>query len=80
MVYVDKSSASNINHSLKLKTTAIVPYTSNPGFVGRADILEKLKDHLGYGRQHERVACQTRAALFGLGGIGYVKPRYLRWK
>ncbi len=50
MVYVDKSSASNINYLLKLKITVIVPYISNPGFVGRVDILEKLKDHLAYGR------------------------------
>jgi hypothetical protein len=50
MVYVKKNSASNINHLLKLKITIIVPYINNPGFVGRADILEKLKDYLGYGR------------------------------
>jgi len=58
--------------SLNLNTTVIVPYTSNPGFVGRENILEELKKHFGYG-EHERRTSQARAALFGLGGIGYTK-------
>ena len=65
--------------SLNLNTTVIVPYTSNPGFVGRSDILEKLKKHFDYG-QHERRISQARAALFGLSGIGYTKTRHLYWK
>lgn len=70
----------NIDHSLKLKTTVIVPFSGSIGFVGRSEILEKLKDHLSHVRQHEGVTYQARAALFGLGGIGYSKSRCLRQK
>ena len=52
--------------------TVIVPFTSNPGFVGRSDTLEKLQTRFSFG-ERERTTSQTRVALFGLGGIGYIR-------
>jgi hypothetical protein len=46
----------------------LVPYTCNPDFVGRSDILEKLKDQLGHRQPQSK--WHLRAALYGLGGIG----------
>ncbi|PTB40369.1 hypothetical protein M441DRAFT_459641 [Trichoderma asperellum CBS 433.97] len=46
-----------------------VPYTSNPDFVGRSEILEILKDQLGHTRQASSTS-QARASLYGLGGTG----------
>ncbi|KAK4233048.1 P-loop containing nucleoside triphosphate hydrolase protein, partial [Achaetomium macrosporum] len=46
----------------------LVPYTPNPDFVGRSDILEKLKDQLGHSQPQSK--WHLRAALYGLGGIG----------
>ncbi|KAK3896357.1 hypothetical protein C8A05DRAFT_20645, partial [Staphylotrichum tortipilum] len=46
----------------------LVPYTCNPDFVGRSDILEKLKDQLSHRQLQTR--WHLRAALYGLGGIG----------
>jgi hypothetical protein len=46
----------------------LVPYTPNRDFVGRSDILEKLKDQLGH--RHLQSKWHLRAALYGLGGIG----------
>ncbi|KAK4119398.1 hypothetical protein N657DRAFT_650215 [Parathielavia appendiculata] len=48
----------------------LVPYTSNPDFVGRSDILELLKSQLGHGQPLTGGASQPRACLHGLGGIG----------
>lgn len=48
----------------------MVPYTSNPDFVGRETILEKLKDRLGPSHGSNNLHSQRRAALFGLGGVG----------
>ncbi|KAF4441973.1 hypothetical protein FACUT_2380 [Fusarium acutatum] len=51
-------------------TYCLVPYTFNPDFVGRSEILDLLKTQLGdlesqsHGRGHQR------AALYGLGGVG----------
>ncbi|MCJ1265678.1 hypothetical protein MMC22_005558 [Lobaria immixta] len=50
--------------------TFLVPRTSNPGFVGRVNILEKLKARLGPMLRPNGATFQARAALFGLGGIG----------
>lgn len=47
----------------------IVPYTSNPGFVGRSEILEQLKIHLGHSQRHGGTA-QLKVSLYGLGGVG----------
>lgn len=47
----------------------IVPYPSNPDFVGRSKILEELKDSLGH-KQGTSGTSQPRVSLFGLGGVG----------
>ncbi|EHK42483.1 hypothetical protein TRIATDRAFT_293811 [Trichoderma atroviride IMI 206040] len=47
----------------------LLPYTSNPNFVGRTEILEKLKDQLVHTQQACRTS-QARASLYGLGGTG----------
>jgi len=60
-------------YQTSLKITVLVPYTSNPGFVDRSDILEKLKKYLGRSLQPNGGTSQARAALFGLGGIGYAR-------
>ncbi|KAK0761662.1 hypothetical protein N5P37_005644, partial [Trichoderma harzianum] len=46
-----------------------VPYTSNPDFVGRSEILKILKDQLGHTQQASSTS-QARASLYGLGGTG----------
>ena len=46
---------------------------SNPDFVGRSDILEDVKSHLGPNLHGRGTTSQARLALFGLGGIGYVQ-------
>ncbi|KAL7916973.1 P-loop containing nucleoside triphosphate hydrolase protein [Trichoderma austrokoningii] len=46
-----------------------VPYTSNPGFAGRSEILKILKEQLGHTQQVSSTS-QARAALYGLGGTG----------
>ncbi|KAK3990428.1 kinesin light chain [Cladorrhinum sp. PSN332] len=61
----------------------IVPYTSNPGFVGRAEILNRLKEELGH-TELETVSkrtSQARAGLYGLGGIGktQIALKYIYW-
>ena len=53
--------------------SVIVPYSSNPDFIGRTEILEKLKVQLGHtdGEHASKRTSQGRAGLYGLGGIGY---------
>ncbi|KAL7796270.1 hypothetical protein V8C43DRAFT_304161 [Trichoderma afarasin] len=46
-----------------------IPYTSNPDFVGRSEILKLLKDQLGHTRRTSSTS-QARASLYGLGGTG----------
>ncbi|KAH7012722.1 LOW QUALITY PROTEIN: P-loop containing nucleoside triphosphate hydrolase protein [Microdochium trichocladiopsis] len=48
----------------------LVPYTWNPDFVGRSDVLEKLKSQLGHGQPQSSGKQHRRVALYGLGGIG----------
>ncbi|KAK3292166.1 uncharacterized protein B0H64DRAFT_364874 [Chaetomium fimeti] len=48
----------------------LVPYTSNPDFVGRSEILERLKSQLGHGQPLAGGTSQPIACLYGLGGIG----------
>ena len=43
----------------------MVPYTNNPHFVGREEILDHLKARLVNDQEH-----QNRVALWELGGIG----------
>ena len=47
----------------------------NPDFIGRSDILEKIKSQLGPNLHESGTTSQARLALFGLGGIGYVHRR-----
>ncbi|KAK4119363.1 TPR-like protein [Parathielavia appendiculata] len=60
-------------------TMFLVPYTCNPDFVGRSDILEKLKDQLGLMQRQSK--WHLRAALYGLGGIGktQIALAYVYW-
>ncbi len=73
MEYVCRQNISkqNILTILKIHTLVVVPYTSNPRFIGRSDTLEKLKNLLGSNLSRSRTGHHARAALFGLGGIGY---------
>ena len=48
----------------------MVPYTSNPDFVGREATLSKLKHRLGPSHGSNQMHVQTRAVLYGLGGVG----------
>jgi hypothetical protein len=54
-----------IAYPLTFLTIVMVPYTNNPHFVGREEILDRLKAQLGDDREH-----QKRVALWGLGGVG----------
>jgi hypothetical protein len=54
-----------IAYSLTFLAIVMVPYTNNPHFVGREEILDQLKARLGDDQEH-----QKRVALWGLGGIG----------
>lgn len=47
----------------------IIPYTKNPDFVGRSDILNWLAGQLKFTRETSGLV-QTRVALYGLGGAG----------
>ncbi|CAI4216051.1 unnamed protein product [Parascedosporium putredinis] len=49
----------------------LVPYPQNQDFVGRAEILEQLRSQLGHGQERPSGKWHLRAALHGLGGIGY---------
>ncbi|KAI6777054.1 hypothetical protein HG530_000999 [Fusarium avenaceum] len=48
----------------------LVPYTYNPDFVGRSEVLELLRDQLGHTTPQSQNKGHSRAALHGLGGIG----------
>lgn len=51
-------------------TYCLVPYTFNPGFVGRSEILDLLKTQLGDLEPQSHARGHRRAALYGLGGVG----------
>ncbi|KAB5511470.1 hypothetical protein GE09DRAFT_1270301, partial [Coniochaeta sp. 2T2.1] len=59
----------------------LVPYTSNPDFVGRTGILGQLKDQLGHGLARAIGISQRRASLYGLGGVGktQIAVAYAYW-
>ncbi|KAH7304614.1 kinesin light chain [Stachybotrys elegans] len=61
-------------------TKFVVPYPSNPNFVGRLDILRLLKDKLGHGQPTHGTSYQ-RVSLFGLGGVGktQIALAYVYW-
>ncbi|KAL5588577.1 hypothetical protein FOBRF1_015105 [Fusarium oxysporum] len=48
----------------------LIPYTINPGFVGRSEILYLLKSQLGDAESQPQSKGHRRAALHGLGGVG----------
>lgn len=56
-----------LNDTKSSKQLDIIPYTRNPDFIGREDILKQLQ----HGLQATDDASQFRMALFGLGGVGY---------
>ncbi|KAK3994438.1 kinesin light chain [Cladorrhinum sp. PSN332] len=60
-----------------------VPYANNPSFVGRSEILDKLKVQLGHadGKDPKECTYQARAGLYGLGGVGktQIALKYLFW-
>ncbi|KAK1765234.1 hypothetical protein QBC33DRAFT_495970 [Phialemonium atrogriseum] len=58
----------------------LVPYPSNPEFVGRSRVLEQLKEQLGPAEVMSRTA-QARVSLYGLGGIGktQIALEYAYW-
>lgn len=52
----------------------MIPYSRNPDFVGRNEVLQQLKDRSkSIGEAHSRVA------LFGLGGVGSLLPLFPFW-
>ena len=53
------------------KSISTIPFSKDPSFVGREDILEQLESELADPRS------QLWASLCGLGGIGYAKDRSL---
>lgn len=59
----------------------LIPYTSNPDFVGRSGIIESLKDQLGHSDAMPRNKAHLRASLCGLGGVGktQVALAYAYW-
>ena len=50
---------------LNMSPAVIVPFSSNPDFVGRKDTLLKLENQLAINGEY-----QPRAAIYGLGGVG----------
>ncbi|KAL4732589.1 hypothetical protein ACLX1H_001607 [Fusarium chlamydosporum] len=51
-------------------THCLIPYSYNPDFVGRAEVLELLKTQLGHLAIEIQSKTHRRAALHGLGGVG----------
>ncbi|KAK1962871.1 hypothetical protein LY78DRAFT_642439 [Colletotrichum sublineola] len=49
-------------------TNFLVPYNQNPDYVGRLEILDTIKETLGYGKSLDMR--HSRLSLFGLGGVG----------
>ncbi|KAK4246934.1 hypothetical protein C7999DRAFT_41647 [Corynascus novoguineensis] len=64
-----------------LNKSVLVPYTSNSDFVGRSEILERLKWQLGHGQPSTCGTLQPRTCLYGLGGIGktQIALAYVFW-
>ncbi|PTB43606.1 hypothetical protein M441DRAFT_56598 [Trichoderma asperellum CBS 433.97] len=48
----------------------LVPYSQNPDFVARSEILHKIKEQFGLSQQQGPVQSRRRVALYGLGGVG----------
>ncbi|KAJ4002988.1 hypothetical protein NW766_012638 [Fusarium irregulare] len=62
-------------------THCILPYSYNPDFVGRSEILEVLKSQLGHTAIESQSKGNRKAALHGLGGVGktQVALAYSHW-
>ncbi|KAL7916947.1 hypothetical protein ACQKWADRAFT_317715 [Trichoderma austrokoningii] len=48
----------------------LVPYSQNPDFVARSDILNNIKEQFGLGQHKGPVQSRRRVSLYGLGGVG----------
>ncbi|KAF5524355.1 hypothetical protein CGCA056_v004492 [Colletotrichum aenigma] len=62
-----------VSHTIEAPPPAfIVPYNENPDFVGRSEILERVKDLFGHSDTYHRPGSKprSRVALHGLGGVG----------
>ncbi|KAB5515379.1 P-loop containing nucleoside triphosphate hydrolase protein, partial [Coniochaeta sp. 2T2.1] len=65
-----EESPPNVLEGSESSSRFLVPYTSNPDFVGRSDVLGLLKDQLGHGHARAIGTSQPRRSLYGLGGVG----------
>ncbi|KAK4232683.1 hypothetical protein C8A03DRAFT_20072, partial [Achaetomium macrosporum] len=61
--------------------TVVVPYAYNPNFVGRREILDRLRSALGHHQPPEGRVWQRKACLYGLSGIGktQIALEYVYW-
>ncbi|KAH7111687.1 hypothetical protein B0J13DRAFT_271862 [Dactylonectria estremocensis] len=68
------------NHQGTFAAKFLVPYTNNPDFVGRSEILSALKVQLGHTQQTSGTS-QARVSLYGLGGTGktQIALAYVFW-
>ncbi|KAL7811186.1 hypothetical protein V8C44DRAFT_330904 [Trichoderma aethiopicum] len=69
-------------HRLQATTAKfLVPYSQNPNFVGRSEILDMIKMQFGLGQPQDRSDSRRRMALYGLGGVGktQVALAYIYW-
>ncbi|KAK0619529.1 hypothetical protein B0T14DRAFT_479768 [Immersiella caudata] len=59
----------------------LVPYSSNPEFVGRSGILDQLKNRLGHLLARPDGGSHSRVSLYGLGGVGktQIALAYVYW-
>ena len=55
----------------------MIPYSKNDVFIGRSTNLKQLHAWLGDPCENQRQGIHKRAALHGLGGVGYVTTYYL---
>ncbi|KAL7793636.1 hypothetical protein V8C37DRAFT_103220 [Trichoderma ceciliae] len=64
-------------------TTAkfLVPYTQNPDFVGRSEILNYIKQQFSLTEHQEPTQSRRRISLYGLGGVGktQIALAYVYW-
>ncbi|KAM4062561.1 tetratricopeptide repeat domain-containing protein [Hirsutella rhossiliensis] len=64
-----------------LNAKFLVPYNKNQDFVGRSNILDDLKQLLGFGQRPGAAGSRPRVALHGLGGVGktQIALAYVYW-
>ncbi|KAF6819161.1 Nephrocystin-3-like protein 3 [Colletotrichum sojae] len=64
-----------------LMSVIIVPYEENAEFVGRADILKRVKQLFGHEDVQSSTSRRTRVALNGIGGVGktQIALAYSHW-